>query len=72
LDEIAEEEKQAKEQIELLKFFDNRVMWESMAKEKEELFKDLNIGQGEDEQTEETYAKTMFDQIRDRAGVKRT
>jgi len=72
LEELAEEEKQAKEQIEILNFFDNRVMWESMAKEKEKLFKELNIGQGEDAQTEETYAKTMFEQARARYGDKRT
>jgi hypothetical protein len=37
------------DQIEILQFFDSRVKWESLAKEKEELFKELNIGQDEDE-----------------------
>lgn len=65
LEEIKEEENQARNQIELLQFFDNRVRWESLAKENEELFKQLDIDKEESEQTEETYAKTMFDRMRD-------
>lgn len=49
LDEVKEERQRTLDQIEILQFFDSRVKWESLAKEKEELFKELNIGQDEDE-----------------------
>jgi hypothetical protein len=66
LEELKVEEQKTRDELELLQFFDNRVKWESTAKEKVELFEKLKIGQGSEELTEETYAKTMFDKMRDR------
>jgi predicted DNA-binding protein YlxM (UPF0122 family) len=70
LEEIKEERQNIQDQIEILQFFENRLKWESMAKEKEELFKELKIGQEDEEQTEEMYAKTMFDRARGQTSEK--
>lgn len=66
LEELKSEEEKARAEIELLQFFDNRIKWESTAKEKTELFEQLKIGQISEELSEEVYAKTMFDRMRDR------
>lgn len=71
LEELKAEEEKARAEIELLQFFDNRTKWESTAKEKVELFEELKIGQSSDEITEEVYAKTMFDKMRDRVGAQK-
>lgn len=69
--ELKAEEQKTRDQLELLQFFDNRFKWESMAKEKEDLFEELEIGQESEELTEEKYAITMFDKMRDRIANRR-
>jgi hypothetical protein len=68
-EELRAEEEKTRAEIELLQYFDNRLKWESAAKEKTELFEELKIGQTSDELTEENYAKSMFDKMRDRVAA---
>ncbi|CAD5228644.1 unnamed protein product [Bursaphelenchus okinawaensis] len=65
LKEIANERQLAKEEIKLLRFFDNRVEWEDKAKEMDELYHEFQLDVEDESQTEEVYGRTIFDKVRD-------
>jgi hypothetical protein len=68
--ELEAEEQRIKDEIELIQFFENRVHWEDLAKEKDQLYADLELDKAEAEQTEAEYARTLYDAARPKTAKK--